>query len=145
MTQFEMDLDLDDDTKCNICGEHHIVTRYSDSETSYKFCDICWEWTGDGVNRRELKPGDVQHFYGMGKDKLVHFRHMVEEEHKCTQCDHRIVCRQSRDFCINYVTGSSGEGCQSCSHKYTKYDQKNPIKCFWCKHFKQKEVEDDED
>lgn len=60
----------------------------------------------------------------------------VEEESRCCDCAHKLVCRQDLpEFCENYNFGTSSETrCYSCLHHYTRFDTKQPIKCFACKH-----------
>lgn len=69
---------------------------------------------------------------------------VVETETDCSKCLHKKVCKISthggmRFLCHNYEFGSSGDmnSCQSCLHKYTRFDSKQPIPCFHCGDFKE--------
>lgn len=62
----------------------------------------------------------------------------VDDETSCSECVHRIVCSFDHEkLCSNFVFGgvSRHGGCQSCSHRYTRYD-KDKIPCFHCPHFR---------
>lgn len=75
--------------------------------------------------------------YGSGPDKLLDFQREVDAESDCSKCVHREVCDQAMERrCENYVFGTSAErSCQSCLHKYTRYDAKDPVPCFSCPWF----------
>ena len=75
--------------------------------------------------------------YGFGPDKEVKFNTPIKVEDDCVKCLHNKVCNRSMDKrCENYEFGSSSDlnCCQSCIHKYTRYD-KDKIPCFKCKDF----------
>ncbi len=59
------------------------------------------------------------------------------KESKCQLCIHKIVCKDDREsFCLNYLFGTSEfKGCQSCLHRFSRWDARQPIKCFKCKYF----------
>ena len=66
------------------------------------------------------------------------FNKEIKKETKCKPCIHFKVCDSRPERrCINYRFGDSREKhCQSCSHKYTRYDTRQPIPCFHCEDFK---------
>ena len=69
----------------------------------------------------------------------IRFNVEVIEEDKCHECLHAIVCaRNMEKFCLNYDFGNSEEGCQSCIHRFARWD-KDKIPCFKCKYFSKKE------
>jgi len=62
----------------------------------------------------------------------------VETETNCRVCLHRVVCERVEDLrCSNHQLGDSRghRGCQQCTHKFTRWDQQQPIPCFHCKDF----------
>ena len=71
-----------------------------------------------------------------GPNKILEFAKEIDEESDCSACIHRLVCaRDMHRFCGNFRLGTSGEtGCQSCSHRYTRFD-KDKVPCFTCPHF----------
>jgi hypothetical protein len=75
--------------------------------------------------------------YGRGPDKRLDFEHEVDVETDCSKCVHNKVCDHDMERrCANYHCGTSeGRGCQSCLHKYTRYDGKDPVPCFSCPSF----------
>lgn len=82
-----------------------------------------------------------------GEDKR---KHQIDKESDCSKCIHVEVCRSLRGFkgfmeklCLNNLFSDSRySGCQSCSHSYTRYDNKQPIPCFLCKHFEEGGIQD---
>jgi hypothetical protein len=77
--------------------------------------------------------------FGRGPDKLLDFKREVDAETDCNKCVHRKVCDLDMERrCDNYECGTSvGRGCQACSHKYTRYDGKDPVPCFSCPSFEE--------
>ena len=76
--------------------------------------------------------------HGRGPEKIVEFNVEIDVEHQCSKCIHGDVCKRNMpDFCWNYWFGSSTGcfSCQGCTHKYTRYDNKDPLPCFCCKHY----------
>ena len=69
--------------------------------------------------------------------------HKVDEESECDKCIHLALCTDLSRLegriprvCLNYTASTSSEtGCQACLHKHTRYDRKQPIPCFLCKHY----------
>lgn len=76
--------------------------------------------------------------FGRGPDKLLDFKREVDAETDCGKCIHREVCDHDMERrCENYDCGTSaGHGCQSCSHKYTRYDAA-AVPCFSCPWFEE--------
>lgn len=72
------------------------------------------------------------------------FNVKVKAEHECRWCVHNYTCSHDMEkLCQNFVFGRSGkEGCHSCSNHYTKWDSKQPIPCFSCSLYKQRQDED---
>lgn len=64
----------------------------------------------------------------------------VEKDMECKKCIHNVVCKRTmQEFCLNYTFATSTEApssCLSCIHHYTRFDQKQPISCFACKHYR---------
>lgn len=79
--------------------------------------------------------------FGRGPDQLLDFRREIDVETDCNACIHREVCdRDNEKRCENYVFGTSGErSCQSCLHKYTRYDR-DAVPCFTCPWFRRDET-----
>jgi hypothetical protein len=77
--------------------------------------------------------------FGRGPDKLLDFKREIDEETDCGKCIHREVCdRDMEKRCENYAFGTSeGRSCQSCLHRYTRYD-KVPVPCFSCPWFEER-------
>ena len=79
--------------------------------------------------------------FGRGPDRLLDFKREIDEETDCGKCIHREVCdRDMEKRCENYVFGTSaaeGRSCQSCLHKYTRYD-KDRVPCFSCPWFEER-------
>jgi len=89
---------------------------------------------------------DNQHKFTIENDKYVvdHWLYNRKEyvkllddgEDRCFLCSHRDVCAHKPSFCVNFVQGNSQEKyCLSCSHQYAKYDHKERVQCFVCKHY----------
>jgi len=87
-----------------------------------------------------------QHKFTIEDDKYVvdHWLYKRREyvkllddgEDRCFLCSHREVCSHKPSFCVNFVPGNSREKyCLSCSHHYAKYDHKEKVQCFVCKHY----------
>ncbi len=74
--------------------------------------------------------------FGRGPNKVLDFAHEIAEETDCSACIHKDVCdRDTEKRCENYTFGTSeGSGCQSCSHRFTRYD-KDAVPCFSCPWF----------
>ena len=83
-----------------------------------------------------VKPPKTHWLYGSGPDRRLDFKVEIDEETRCCRCFHSDVCDYSMEKrCSNYSCGSSvGDGCQSCSHRFTRYD-KDPVPCFICPFF----------
>lgn len=77
--------------------------------------------------------------FGQGPDKLLDFKREIDTEIDCGKCLHHEVCdRVMEKRCENYVFGTSAaRSCQSCLHKYTRYDAKDPVPCFTCPWFEE--------
>jgi len=91
----------------------------------------------------------------MDKVKIKHWLHgeceynvKVEEETNCSICIHVKVCAKTHDWgnmswlCNNYKFGRSDApaGCEQCSHRFRRWDERQPIPCFKCSHFLTKEM-----
>lgn len=83
----------------------------------------------------------VKEHWLYGTRGKVYFNVDVVEESDCSQCTHVDVCRQDvLSFCENYEFATSEYlGCDRCLHKFTRWDSKQPILCFSCKHELKKE------
>lgn len=59
---------------------------------------------------------------------------LSEKDHECFHVE---VCSRDREKrCINYIFGRSDEkGCFSCLNNYARWDKKQPILCFHCENF----------
>ena len=75
--------------------------------------------------------------FGRGPDKVLDFAREIDAETDCSKCIHREVCDYNMEKrCANYEFGASGaRGCQSCLHRYTRYDKDN-VPCFTCPWFR---------
>ncbi len=64
----------------------------------------------------------------------------TEKDTECHKCVHAPVCRHDMNsFCLNYTFGTSTEDmrtCHSCVLRFTRYDSRQPIPCFSCKHYR---------
>lgn len=65
------------------------------------------------------------------------FNVIVKKETSCSKCLHHKICKLDfSNFCVNYIFGTSEfECCQSCLHRFTRYDR-NSIPCFRCNNFR---------
>jgi len=81
--------------------------------------------------------------FGNGPNKEVHFIKEIDEETDCVKCIHLKVCNKEMFYrCVNYEFGTSEyKECQSCIHKYTRWD-KDSIPCFYCTDFIEKPKEE---
>lgn len=61
-----------------------------------------------------------------------------DEETRCRWCLHSHVCKHDMStFCANMLLGCSGDvaTCEVCTHRFTRYDDKQKIPCFKCSFF----------
>ena len=69
------------------------------------------------------------------------FEELVDKETDCSTCIHIRVCKfDVSDFCINHIFSCSAKDmarCETCIHKFTRYDNRQPIPCFKCKFYKE--------
>lgn len=79
--------------------------------------------------------------YRVRPDKLLDFAREIDVETDCTKCIHNQVCDHNMEKrCENYQCGTSvGNGCQSCLHRYTRWD-KDAVPCFTCPWFEAKKA-----
>lgn len=58
---------------------------------------------------------------------------IIEAETDCSTCNHKRVCNRDTSVrCSNYEYGGGADrGCQSCAHRFTRFDTKK-INCFHC-------------
>ena len=88
--------------------------------------------------------------FGKGPNKIVEFKHEIDQESDCRYCLHRKVCdrHNTEQRCINYEFGTSEHrGCGGCLHRFTRWD-KDAIPCFHCEDFlldESVELNDDEE
>lgn len=75
--------------------------------------------------------------HGRGPDKVLDFKREIDEETDCNKCIHREVCDLNMEKrCENYEMSTSGaRGCQSCIHRFTRFDNKQSVPCFVCPWF----------
>lgn len=61
----------------------------------------------------------------------------LTEETQCGDCIHVPVCSQDMEkLCSNYCFGTSEHrGCLGCIHRYARWDDRQALPCFHCKHF----------
>lgn len=89
----------------------------------------------------EETPKHTHWLYGRGPNKEIDFELHVSEETDCSKCIHDEVCDHNmQKRCGNFLFGSSEDmhGCQPCNHRFTRFD-KEPVPCFTCKWFVEKE------
>jgi hypothetical protein len=74
--------------------------------------------------------------------KKCEFNELVDKETNCSTCIHLNVCRfDMSKFCVNHTFSCSAKdmtACRTCIHKFTRYDDKQPIFCFKCKFYEEK-------
>ena len=75
--------------------------------------------------------------HGSGPEKRLTFAKEIDVETDCRRCIHTKVCtHRMEQRCENYVCGTSVDtGCVACHHKYTRFDQREPVPCFSCPDF----------
>jgi hypothetical protein len=63
----------------------------------------------------------------------------VKKEDDCTTCIHLKVCsRETEEFCKNFLFGTSAfRNCDACTHHCARWNERQPIPCFKCKHYKE--------
>lgn len=75
------------------------------------------------------------------------FKELVDKETDCSTCIHVKICRVTwgrigcvpmEDICVNHHFSCSDKSCGSCIHRFTRYDDKQPILCFKCKFYEEK-------
>jgi hypothetical protein len=81
---------------------------------------------------KEPKGGFVKHpIFSATQYEVI-----VKEDDSCRGCVHEDVCTHDMSkLCVNFMWGTSAEdqkSCQCCTHRYTRYDPKQPIPCFKC-------------
>jgi hypothetical protein len=71
---------------------------------------------------------------GVTPSGMIELNKLVKVETDCRSCIHDKVCHHDNEkLCVNYEFATSAEhGCYGCIHKYTRWDTKQPIKCFKC-------------
>lgn len=80
--------------------------------------------------------------HGSGPNNEIKFNKEVDTETNCFSCLHKKVCSYAFDKrCSNFEFGNS-DGiqnnpliCHNCIHKYTRFDNRQPITCFHCKDY----------
>ncbi len=68
--------------------------------------------------------------------------HKIDAETACSECVHLDLCKDLSELrdripkvCLNHVWSRSDKtGCQACLHILARYDKKQPIPCFLCRH-----------
>ena len=74
--------------------------------------------------------------------KTPRYEVLLDEETSCLVCIHSDVCSfDMSKLCVNYLPGTSAEdqkSCQCCTHKYARFDPKEPIPCFKCPVFEER-------
>jgi hypothetical protein len=80
----------------------------------------------------------------MSGGKVKHWLHenceyneLVDKETICADCLHSKVCdRDVNKRCANFWFGDSSKlGCDSCTHHFSRFDERQPIPCFYCADF----------
>ena len=69
--------------------------------------------------------------------KEIEYKMEIEKETDCSSCFHNVVCNVDKEKrCVNFEWGhSNGAGCGMCVHQYPRWDSKQPVPCFHCKDY----------
>ena len=80
--------------------------------------------------------------HGKGPNKEVFFKVEIDKETECFRCLHQKVCPVDVvKRCSNYEFGTTEyNGCDSCNHRFTRFDTHESLPCFHCPDFLPKEI-----